>query len=68
MSSSQHVTKVINQYKIFTFLMKIDQSIIIINHSDIVPYHTMVIMTKQINENAKIVIFSVWFKHGFKAN
>ena len=54
MSSSQHVTEVVNQCKIFTFLKKIDQTIIIINHSDIVPYHTMVIMTKQINKNASI--------------
>ena len=33
--NSHHVTKVVNQYKIFTFLKKIDQNIIIINHSDI---------------------------------
>ena len=36
MSNSQHITKVVNQCDIFTFLKKIDQNIIIINRSDIV--------------------------------
>ena len=49
MCSSQHVSKVINQFKI-------NHNIIIINRSDIVPYHTIIIMTQKINKNVKIVI------------
>ena len=36
MSNSQHITKVVNQCEMFTLLKKIDQNIIIMNHSDIV--------------------------------
>ena len=68
MSNSQHITKVVNQCEIFTFLKKIDQNIIIINHSDIVLSHTIIIMTKKINEYVKIAIFYVWFIFGFKAH
>ena len=67
MSNSQHITKIVNQYEI-TFLKKIDQNIIIINCSDIVLQHTIIIMTKKIHKNVKIVIFSVWFIRGLKTH